>query len=65
MTYVPWFLPDDTPSLFQTALASIDARLAFRLLERMQRDPQLRHERICIEVQNGVSSWRARSPALT
>ncbi|RZT79654.1 BON domain-containing protein [Micromonospora violae] len=54
MTYVPWFLPDDPPPLFPTAPASIDARLALRLLELMQRDPQLRHERICIEVQNGV-----------
>ncbi|RAO25233.1 hypothetical protein MED15_00996 [Micromonospora noduli] len=55
MTYVPWFFPDDPPSLFQTGPASDDdARLACQLLERMQRDPRLRHERICIEVQNRV-----------
>nr|WP_269440741.1 BON domain-containing protein [Micromonospora tarapacensis] len=28
--------------------------MACGLLERMQRDPLLRHERICIEVQNRV-----------
>ncbi|QGN48681.1 BON domain-containing protein [Micromonospora sp. WMMC415] len=53
MTY-PWFFPDDLPSLFQNTPASEDARLACRLLEQMQRDPVLRHERICIEVQNRV-----------
>lgn len=53
MTY-PWFFPDDLPSLFQTGPTSEDARLACRLLEQMQRDPLLRHERICIEVQNRV-----------
>ncbi|WP_430495969.1 BON domain-containing protein [Micromonospora trifolii] len=54
MTYVPWFFPDGSPSLFQTGPASDDARLACQLLERMQRAPRLRHERICIEVQNRV-----------
>ncbi|KAB1928206.1 BON domain-containing protein [Micromonospora noduli] len=54
MTYVPWFLPDDFPSLIQVQPASEDAQLACRLLESMQRDPRLRHERICIEVQNRV-----------
>ncbi|MFF5182103.1 BON domain-containing protein [Micromonospora sp. NPDC000316] len=55
MTYVPWFFPDDPPPLFQTGPTSDDARLACQLLERMQRDPRLRHERICIEVQNRVA----------
>ncbi|MEU8180869.1 hypothetical protein AB0B86_08875 [Micromonospora sp. NPDC049047] len=32
MTYVPWILSDDPPPLFPTAPASIDARLALRLL---------------------------------
>ncbi|WFF00245.1 BON domain-containing protein [Micromonospora sp. WMMD964] len=54
MTYVPWFVPDDPPSLFQTGPTSADARLACQLLERMQRDLRLRHEHICIEVQNRV-----------
>ncbi|MGN9779406.1 BON domain-containing protein [Micromonospora sp. H33] len=50
----PWFFPEDLPSLFHVSPTSEDARLACRLLERMQRDPLLRHERICIEVQNQV-----------
>ncbi|WP_422735726.1 BON domain-containing protein [Micromonospora sp. WMMD729] len=54
MTYVPWFFPGDPPSLIQAGPLSDDARLACTLLERMQRDPRLRHERICIEVQNRV-----------
>ncbi|MDG4782266.1 BON domain-containing protein [Micromonospora sp. WMMD961] len=54
MTYVPWFRPDDFPSLIHIQPASEDARLACQLLESMQRDPRLRHERICIEVQNRV-----------
>ncbi|MFE0529567.1 BON domain-containing protein [Micromonospora parva] len=54
MTYVPWFLPDDFPSLVQIQPASADTQLACRLLDSMQRDPRLRHERICIEVQNRV-----------
>ncbi|MFI5490089.1 MULTISPECIES: BON domain-containing protein [Micromonospora] len=53
MTY-PWFFPHEFPSLFETRPTSEDARLACRLLDRMQRDPLLRHERICIEVQNRV-----------
>ncbi|SCL14304.1 BON domain-containing protein [Micromonospora nigra] len=52
MSY-PWF-PYDLSSAFQTGPTCEDAQLACRLLERMQRDPLLRHERICIEVQNRV-----------
>ncbi|MDG4811101.1 BON domain-containing protein [Micromonospora sp. WMMD1120] len=54
MTYVPWFLPDDFFSSVPVQPPCDDARLAYRLLEIMQRDPQLRYERICIEVQNRV-----------
>lgn len=50
----PWFFPEDLPSLFPDLSVSDDVRLACRLLERMQRDPLLRHERICVEVQNRV-----------
>ncbi|RKN47663.1 BON domain-containing protein [Micromonospora endolithica] len=53
MTY-PWFFPDDLPSLFPSTPVSEDTRLACRLLEQMQREPLLRHERICIEVQDRV-----------
>ncbi|MEU8045588.1 BON domain-containing protein [Micromonospora echinofusca] len=54
MTY-PWLFPDGLPSQFRAEPTSADARLACRLLDRMQRDPLLRHERICIEVQNRVA----------
>ncbi|MFI7604261.1 BON domain-containing protein [Micromonospora sp. NPDC049366] len=54
MTYVPWFLPYQPPSAFRSEPACADARLACRLLDRMLRDPLLRHEHICIEVQNRV-----------
>lgn len=50
----PWFFPHDQSPLFHAEPTTEDARLACRLLERMQRDPTLRHERICIEVQNRV-----------
>jgi osmotically-inducible protein OsmY len=50
----PWFFPHDLPPLFYAEPTTEDARLACQLLERMQRHPLLRHERICIEVQNRV-----------
>ena len=50
----PWFFPHDLPALFHAKPTTEDARLACRLLERMHRDPRLRRERICIEVQNRV-----------
>ncbi|MEU4778773.1 BON domain-containing protein [Micromonospora sp. NPDC023633] len=50
----PWLFPDGRPSLFHAEPTSADVRLACRLLDRMQRDPLLRRERICIEVQNRV-----------
>ncbi|MBQ1074937.1 BON domain-containing protein [Micromonospora sp. C31] len=53
MTY-PWLFPGGLPSLFHAVPTSPDARLACHLFERMQRDPLLRAERICIEVQNRV-----------
>ncbi|MEG3636642.1 BON domain-containing protein [Micromonospora palythoicola] len=50
----PWFFPHDMPPLFYAEPTTADTRLACRLLTRMQQDPRLRHERICIEVQNRV-----------
>lgn len=54
MTY-PWFFPEDLPPLFHAQPTTEDARLACRLLERLQRNPLLRYERIRIEVQNRVA----------
>ncbi|MEV2242774.1 BON domain-containing protein [Micromonospora sp. NPDC049891] len=50
----PWFFPHDPPPLIYAEPTTEDTRLACRLLENMQRDPRLRYERICIEVQNRV-----------
>lgn len=54
MNYLPWFLSDGFSSLVRIQPVSEDARLACRLLESMQRDLRLRHERTCVEVQNRV-----------
>lgn len=50
----PWFFPDDLPPSGTAESTCEDTRLACRLLERMCRDPLLRHEHICVEVQNRV-----------
>ncbi|NHW87968.1 BON domain-containing protein, partial [Escherichia coli] len=50
----PWFFSHDLPPLFHADPTVGDTRLACRLLTTMQQDPRLRHERICIEVQNRV-----------
>ncbi|WBB55591.1 BON domain-containing protein [Verrucosispora sp. WMMD573] len=50
----PWFFPHDLPPLFNAEPTDEDTRLACQLLTSMQQDSRLRHERICIEVQNRV-----------
>ncbi|MFC0005538.1 BON domain-containing protein [Micromonospora siamensis] len=59
MTY-PWSFPEGQPSLFDDGPAAIDTRLACRVVEQMQRDPLLRRERICVEVQNRVVIMEGR-----
>ncbi|ATO13659.1 transporter [Micromonospora sp. WMMA2032] len=53
MTY-PWFFPEGLPSAFHDGPAANDTRLACQVVEQMNRDPLLRHERICVEAQNRV-----------
>ncbi|MEU1968628.1 BON domain-containing protein [Micromonospora sediminicola] len=53
MTY-PWFFPEGLPSLYHDGPAGNDTRLACRVVEQMNHDPLLRHERICVEAQNRV-----------
>ncbi|MEV5819692.1 BON domain-containing protein [Micromonospora haikouensis] len=60
MTY-PWFFPEGLPPLFHDGPVASDTSLACRVVEQLQRDPVLRHERICVEAQHRVIILEGRA----